>query len=181
MYSSLHLLRSGQGYLVQGLQSFERSEAYRGKSGSYIVRLGHKKFKGGVEEMAEYTVEQLEENRTKWLGALRSGEYKQADGYLKIDGKFCCLGVACEISGLGEWIEESPLAPKASSYNIEGENPVNSVLPETVRGWLGLESVEGAILNGEGFSLTYRNDNGYSFEKIADIIESTPTGLFKES
>jgi len=32
-----------------------------------------------------------------WTAALRSGKYKQGQGYLKDDGEYCCLGVLCEI------------------------------------------------------------------------------------
>ena len=46
-------------------------------------------------------------HREQWIEALRSGKYEQAKGILRdVDdnNKFCCLGVACEISGLGEWL-----------------------------------------------------------------------------
>ena len=38
--------------------------------------------------------------KTKWVEALRSGDYKQGEGLLYNDiGKtYCCLGVACKIS-----------------------------------------------------------------------------------
>ena len=41
--------------------------------------------------------------RKKWLAALRSGEYEQATGELRDAVGFCCLGVACDISGVGKW------------------------------------------------------------------------------
>lgn len=37
--------------------------------------------------------------KTKWLKALRSGEYKQGRGQLCIQDRYCCLGVACVIAG----------------------------------------------------------------------------------
>lgn len=49
------------------------------------------------------TKEQIKNNR-KWIKALRSGRYKQGVKRLRGDDKFCCLGVACDISGLGSWI-----------------------------------------------------------------------------
>lgn len=33
------------------------------------------------------------EDKARWLEALRSGEYKQTDGALRVDGAYCCLGV----------------------------------------------------------------------------------------
>lgn len=56
--------------------------------------------------MSKYTAEEQAEHRKEWVKALRSGKYEQAKGTLKqTDGgreQFCCLGVACDISGLGE-------------------------------------------------------------------------------
>lgn len=51
--------------------------------------------------------------KAKWLDALRSGEYKQGRGALKVErfhkttGKalkpeYCCLGVACKIVGMSD-------------------------------------------------------------------------------
>ena len=37
------------------------------------------------------------ELKTKWIEALRSGKYEQGKHYLKVNGKFCCLGVLCEV------------------------------------------------------------------------------------
>jgi hypothetical protein len=34
-----------------------------------------------------------------WIGALRSGKYKQTTGALQKEDKFCCLGVACVFDG----------------------------------------------------------------------------------
>ncbi len=34
-----------------------------------------------------------------WTQALRSGEYAQAEGYLKASGGYCCLGVLAECAG----------------------------------------------------------------------------------
>jgi hypothetical protein len=42
--------------------------------------------------------------KTKWLEALRSGKYKQGKARLKREGKYCCLGVLCDISNLRTWV-----------------------------------------------------------------------------
>lgn len=39
----------------------------------------------------------LNPNAQKWVDALRSGKYQQGAGCLSAEGKFCCLGVACEV------------------------------------------------------------------------------------
>lgn len=36
--------------------------------------------------------------KRRWLEALRSGRYEQANGYLSINGGYCCLGVLCEVA-----------------------------------------------------------------------------------
>lgn len=41
--------------------------------------------------------------RKRWVAALRSGEYRQTRGELRDAAGFCCLGVACDISGTGKW------------------------------------------------------------------------------
>lgn len=38
--------------------------------------------------------------KTKWIAALRSGEYKQATSQLQKGDSFCCLGVLCKVAGL---------------------------------------------------------------------------------
>jgi hypothetical protein len=45
--------------------------------------------------------------KERWATALESGEYDQGNGSLQDNGKFCCLGVLCDISGRGEWIDEN--------------------------------------------------------------------------
>lgn len=52
--------------------------------------------------MPEYTPEQIQENRKRWVAALRSGKYPQTKGLLQrtvnysdeVPAGFCCLGVA---------------------------------------------------------------------------------------
>lgn len=43
------------------------------------------------------------ELKTRWLEALRSGEYKQGRAYLRKDDKFCCLGVLCDLIDSTQW------------------------------------------------------------------------------
>lgn len=117
------------------------------------------------------------ENISKWVEALRSGEYKQTREVLHRAGEglkatgFCCLGVACDISGLGNWeggggdgIYEYVIAGGASSYEA---------LPREVREWLGVTGENPTVLvNKESHSLAELNDDyGKSFKQIANIIE----------
>ena len=43
------------------------------------------------------------EIKAKWVAALRSGEYKQAKGQLRIGNSFCCLGVLCNLHAQAHW------------------------------------------------------------------------------
>lgn len=38
--------------------------------------------------------------KKKWVEALLSGEYEQGAGCLEDEGKYCCLGVLCDVSGV---------------------------------------------------------------------------------
>jgi hypothetical protein len=94
----------------------------------------------------------------KWVEALRSGNYKQGQYYIKNNDKFCCLGVLCDISKQGEW--------KEGHYLNNDE-----YLPEEVMEWAGMKSSSGCFNVKSGRNLSKLNDNGMTFEEIADIIE----------
>lgn len=114
------------------------------------------------------------EHRAKWLAALRSDEYAQTKGKLTNGKGFCCLGLACEISGLGVW-EDGPEGEWV--YNVDGYKS-DQALPEPVRNWLGLDNSPGYYCDG---GLADLNDDGKKFKTIADIIESEPEGLLAGS
>jgi hypothetical protein len=96
--------------------------------------------------------------KEKWVAALRSGKYKQDSGKYLLEtpeGKFCCLGVACKVAGIGntdnrleqEWIEH------IEGYEFKGIPKLlmgNDELPKT---------------------LASMNDSGNSFKFIATWIE----------
>lgn len=43
------------------------------------------------------------ENIERLIHHLESGSYTKTTGALKDDVGFCCLGVACDLSGAGQW------------------------------------------------------------------------------
>lgn len=97
------------------------------------------------------------ENMRKWIDALRSGNYKQGLHQLKsTDGAYCCLGVACKVSGL-------PFASTAS------------VMPRTVQYWCGLEENNPMLKTPHGLVQAVRANDGLrmSFDEIADALEKT--------
>ena len=123
-----------------------------------------------------YTKEEQKEHRQEWVTALRSGSYEQGTGSLKQENKqgdtFCCLGVACDISGLYDW--------NGIWYDgKEGE------LPESVMQYYGMNRADGCYAKPEKGkvitdSLAFRNDHGYTFYNIAYMIENAPAGLLVE-
>ena len=107
-----------------------------------------------------------------WLAALRSGEYEQGQGRLRVAGEsgelqYCCLGVLCELhckAGLGEWKEEVLVTSYHGAYEF---------LPFDVRAWAELDSDSPTA---DGRSLVGWNDGDAgadqrSFTEIAALIE----------
>lgn len=119
----------------------------------------------------------MNENTTKLVEALRSGDYNQTQGRLHDDKGFCCLGVACDISGLGEWARpaQGAYAYVTDSTAGENENEYGVLTPE-VRVWLGWNTSDGWI-SETSMSLARLNDDGAPFNEIADIIEERFDGL----
>jgi len=105
----------------------------------------------------------------KWVEALRSGKYNQSKGFLhrtlEDNNGFCCLGVLCDISGLGHW-------DTYGSYEVyrTGSFVADITLPYGVMLWAGMKDASGDR-EGKKLPLSTLNDNGYSFSRIADIIE----------
>ena len=44
------------------------------------------------------------ELKKKWLEALKSGRYKQGQGMLRAEDKYCCLGVLCDLIDPKQWV-----------------------------------------------------------------------------
>jgi hypothetical protein len=120
------------------------------------------------------TIFMTREQWEKWDAALRSGEYKQTGGGLNLDGGYCCLGVLqkCltgEAEQLGtpspQWLshENIKFADSNGDTALDGYVVENPYLPSME------ESAAGA------------NDDGVSFEAIADAIKEAvqfPDGTY---
>lgn len=114
--------------------------------------------------------------KTKWLEALRSGEYKQARGQLQHKHGFCCLGVLCDIyakEGKGSW--------EKTFYQMDG------LPPDVIKDWAGLAQHDpivdfkvpglasmGGVEATEPVFISALNDAmKLSFLEIADKIEAS--------
>lgn len=112
----------------------------------------------------------------KLVRALRSGAYHQGQNRLVDDeDRFCCLGVACNISTqLLEW--DSYLSEGKRKWHIGG---YGSTLHPTIKEEYGFYSSDGLrrdkkplIIGGKPYdSLLGANDGGCTFDQIADYIE----------
>ena len=101
----------------------------------------------------------------RWVRALRSGKYKQTAGCLEdLEGSNCCLGVLCNLA------VASKVCKKERSYDVFIFNDSGGTLPDSVREWAGMKSCDGKRKNRKSL-INYNDDLGYSFDKIADIIE----------
>ena len=118
--------------------------------------------------------------KTKWVAALRSGEYAQTDAVLRLDSHYCCLGVLCDLYSKETGIPWEP--DHGVQFTMHG---LSGVLSHEVRRWAELPHENGAFVaiskrydEGEdttvwhSVSLTELNDNWmYDFHQIADVIE----------
>lgn len=122
------------------------------------------------------------EVKEKWINALRSGEYEQTRMSLCNDGKFCCLGVLCDI-----YAKEKNISwEESNSVCFKGEKKIlgeSTLLPIEVMEYSGIDKSKSLFFCGNSFNilvdlddigngtLSELNDSGYTFKQIADIIE----------
>lgn len=129
----------------------------------------------------------LNKNAQLWVEGLRSGKYSQTKGRLQDESGYCCLGVACSV------YEEN--TGGHLPRNIQGYYGELALIEgcEVVAEWLGLADNIEFGPKGEGSfkvpgmgpialreTLSNLNDSwSWSFEALADTIESQPEGLFE--
>ena len=119
----------------------------------------------------------VKENRKKWIAALRSGCYEQGAEALFRKGMYCCLGVLCRVYES----ETGDLLPEELRGFISDDEDLND-FPK-VQEWVGLSHPKGrfeSMRDVPAQHLTILNDyhDEYDFNKLADLIESEPEGLF---
>ena len=100
--------------------------------------------------------------KQRWIDALRSGQYLQGRGQLQADGKFCCLGVLCEVLGIA--------AVTLDQRVYYGGCDVG--LPREAVQHTGIRNCTIVKIDGRSRPLPYHNDLGATFEQIAQAIET---------
>lgn len=111
------------------------------------------------------------ENMKALIAALRSGEYAQGDLALCNGGRYCCLGVAADLTvkaGEGEWLNEANGSYISFLYNGSVE-ALRAFLPSPLLKKFGLFEDDS---DDDAWSLVRLNDSGgYTFTEIADLLE----------
>lgn len=118
---------------------------------------------------------------TKWVAALRSGDYVQARGRLRAPAEdgfaHCCLGVLCDLykdeTGKLEWHKSDG----HSFFAVSPTGRCDGSLPSAVVKWAKMRSHLGEHESIHEdveicHSLAELNDHGWSFEQISTFIEN---------
>lgn len=102
-----------------------------------------------------------QEVKDRWTTALRSGQYEQGQGQLKKDGKFCCLGVLCDVVGF-DLDQPRPDVTSGFARRLWGSASGLGITPPVLSDLLPFN-----LRN----QLANLNDAGRTFPEIADRIE----------
>ncbi len=109
--------------------------------------------------------------KAAWLAALRSGNYTQGKECLKRvrsngDTEYCCLGVLCDILGRIDEsrFEETDLGGKVYFFDLGTLDG-----PHRMGDLVGFDLIPSMPLQK---FLASTNDDGVSFQTIADMIEA---------
>lgn len=140
-----------------------------------------------------------EELKDEWVKRLRSGTIPQTTGSLTKGDARCCLGVACDIAVDNKMAEIVNYDAKNMEYLDLDENYADSLLSYGIREWLGMSTIDGILPFSErrflkedlpefvspneewenyygstlheNATLANLNDEGFTFDQIADLIE----------
>jgi hypothetical protein len=122
--------------------------------------------------------------KSRWVGALRSGDFAQTTGVLQRTvtsgdrpAGYCCLGVLCELAVADGVIEKQVPQNNGDSYTqraVFGDD--TKTLPLAVQRWAGIDNSDPTVkeeATSLNHSLSHWNDTSkYNFAQIADLIEA---------
>lgn len=103
----------------------------------------------------------------RWVIALRSGKFEQAQHRLQTFLGNCCLGVLCSLASMEGVCE---LKEDGDSYNYKFDEDLEK-LPKSVQRWAGINSELGIIPSLETNLASLNDRDNLNFNQIADIIE----------
>lgn len=134
------------------------------------------------------------EVKARWIAALRSGEFPQTRNVLNDEEGFCCLGVLSEIAFRDGLIGKHATSRNTTAYlslSEDGDSSTTALISD-VEEWAGCDSENPTVRipwedipalflddvgdwlgQGEFYiqSLADLNDNRWTFEEIATVIE----------
>ena len=117
-----------------------------------------------------------------WLQDLEKTRAKQTEGYLHNSEGWCCLGRACKVLDIdtNRHVPTTQVTEWSNKFwEFDGEG--QELPPKAVKA-LRLRDNTGTFLRQyNGYrGLTYMNDNGWSFKRIAAYIRANPKNVFIE-
>lgn len=110
--------------------------------------------------------------KKRWLKDLKEGKYLKGKNYLLSYGKYCCLGVLCQLQNRPK-LEIPGLKTRIRFDNsvnvISSSNPLFSVLSTNgnFQGFKVRATTFSPLMN----SLTQLNDASSTFEEVIEVIE----------
>ena len=110
-----------------------------------------------------------ERAREIWIQALESEKYKQGAGHLQFPtGKFCCLGVACEVLGAKyDGGEEYPPQEVVDLLGLVTDHGgCNETQADQLKGKLEVYDYDGSSLE----LVELNDDVGLTFKEIAGLL-----------
>lgn len=100
------------------------------------------------------------ELKTRWVAALRGGDYKQGVNFLRNGDNFCCLGVLCDIIDPTGWAEHNETIYRWEKDNVWSTKCIHD-----------LKEIK-LFPYSKQINLQNMNDiDGKNFSEIADWIE----------
>lgn len=127
--------------------------------------------------MNEYSCNK--ENMELLCKELETTNEAQATSFLRVDGGYCCLGIATEVyrktTGDGKWRSTSGRCHSFIYNDDEGIPDLRDTqLPTNVGRWLGIGDKGDIHVNGTYSSAMYMNDTlNYNFKQIAHELRKT--------
>lgn len=104
----------------------------------------------------------------RWVAALRSGKYGQAEGSLRKDDGYCCLGVLTDLYIKKKGLEWDVVQEESyKSYTFLG---CDSYPPPDVLDWAGMWSERSVTRYGKYLD-DLNDEDELTFSEIANVIE----------
>ena len=126
----------------------------------------------------------MNEQVEKLVAALASGEYKQGQRQLHLNnGSYCCLGVACEIAPIGEWVKEDygfsyaiPLSSGETSSYLGHRTVEGFHLPSKVKEYYQFRDAHGSFRASLEWLDTLSEEDRLRFDTIKAAVMQTEDG-----